>query len=68
MFGHDKHTSERISNLSFIWSIQTLLPDPRKCVANTVEGCDIGDMESVRMNVSRWDHVHVDNGDCASEI
>lgn len=67
MFGHNKHTSERISNLSFSWSIQTLLPDLRKCVASTVESRDIGDMESVRMNVSRWDHIHVDNSNRASE-
>ena len=68
MVGHDKHTSERISNLSFSWSIQTLLPDLRKCVAGTVESCDVGDMELVRMYVSRWYHIHIDNGDPASEI
>lgn len=67
MVVHDKHTSDRIPNLSFRWSIQTMSPDLRKCSANVVEIRDIRDTESGRTYVSLWYNIHVDNGDRASE-
>ena len=67
MFGHDEHTSDRIPNLSFRRSIQTLSPDLRQCIANVIESRDIRDAKSGRNDVSLWHGIHVDDRDRARE-
>lgn len=68
IFGHDELTSDRIPNLSFRRSIQTFSPDLRKRITNVIESRDIGDTVSGRTHVSLRNDIHVDNGNCASEI
>lgn len=60
-------TSNRIPNLSFRWSIQTLPPDLRKRMANIIESRDIRDTKSSRTYVSLRYDVHVNYGNRTSE-
>lgn len=63
-----RRTSNRIPNLSFRWSIQTVHPDLRERIANVVESCDIRNTISGRLHISLGYDIHVDNSNGADEI